>query len=427
MPETRLELRQTQKLSQSLQTVIRLLSLDLDGLSDYMIKAITDNPALEYVPPKKSAQDYAMHVKTYFRGGRGDNAGMEFVAAPVSALEELAEQLRFCRLDKPTAFAARQILMSLSSKGYFTQDLEGFAQEISVPLAAAKAALEAIQSLEPVGIGARSLEECLLLQLRERPEADSLCKTLVQSYLPEIGKRNYKKIAAETGASIAKIRRCIEVIRSLNPVPCSLDKQEVRYIMPEFSVEKDARGELMLLFHNDYYPTFQQDDSFTRLAGMLTDDDERKYAKKMLSSANQLIRAIEMRQTTMEKVARVIVREQRSFFLGEYSLVPLRIDEIAKEIGLHETTVYRAIQDKYLYCSRGTFPLNYFFQRTLSGGESPERVKEMIRSLCAERGKVSDRELAEALLEQGVQISRRTVAKYRSQIDINSSFYREAK
>ncbi len=426
MPETRLELRQTLKLSQSLQTVIHLLSMDLDGLSDYMLKAMTDNPALEYVPPQKSAQDYAMHVKTYFRGGRGESTGMELAAAPVSALDELEEQLRFCNLDKQTAFAARQMLMGLSAKGYFTQSLEDFARETRVSLETAKAALKVIQSLEPAGIGARSLEECLLLQLKERQQTDAFCEELVKHYLPEIGKGNYKKIASETGTSVAKIRRCVEVIRTLNPTPCSLDTQEVRYIMPEFSVEKDADGKLTLLFHNDYYPTFRQDASFNRLAGMLT-DDERTYAKKMVSSANQLIRAIEMRQSTMEKVARVIVREQEAFFLGQYSLVPLRIDEIAEEIGMHETTVYRAIQDKYLYCSRGTFPLNYFFQRKLTGGESPEHVKEMIRALCAERGKVSDRELAEALLEQGVQVSRRTVAKYRSQMDIDSSFYREAK
>ena len=114
------------------------------------------------------------------------------------------------------------------------------------------------------------------------------------------------------------------------------------------------------------------------------------------------------------------------FFLGQYSLVPLRVDDAAAEIGVHETTVYRAIQGKYLTCARGTYPLNHFFQKEIAGGTSAARVKEIIRELCAENGRMSDRAIAEALEKQGISLSRRTVAKYRSQMDIDSSFRRRA-
>jgi RNA polymerase sigma-54 factor len=128
----------------------------------------------------------------------------------------------------------------------------------------------------------------------------------------------------------------------------------------------------------------------------------------------------------MEKVARIIVREQRAFFLGEYSLLPLRIEDAALEIGVHETTVYRALQGKYLCCTRGTFPLAHFFQKEVSGGVSTQRVKEMILDICRGDTKLSDRAIADALKARGVSLSRRTVAKYRAQMNIDSSFRRSA-
>ena len=150
------------------------------------------------------------------------------------------------------------------------------------------------------------------------------------------------------------------------------------------------------------------------------------FARKMQATAAQLIRAVDLRQSTMEKVARIIAREQRAFFLGQYSLVPLRIEDAAREIGVHDTTIYRALQGKYLYCARGMFPLGHFFQKEVSAGVSTARVKEMIQEICRESGKMSDQAIADTLKQRGVSISRRTIAKYRAQMNIDSSFRRSA-
>ena len=424
MTETRLEVQQSQKLSQSLQTAIHLLSLDLEGLSDYLLKTIQENPALEYVPPQKSAQDYAMQVKTRYSSSRGDyTATADLAAAPETAMADLEQQLRLSGLDASTARTAEIMLHTLSPRGYLTQSLEEFASDAGVSPDTARRALEAVQALEPAGIGARTVEECLELQLRERADADPLCYDLIRVHLLDIGRGNIRQIARETGATLARVQQCVETIRSLTPAPCSLRQETVQYIMPEFSVEADAAGQLSILFHNDYYPTFRADENFRRLASSLT-GEEQTYARQMLSSASQLIRAVEMRQTTMEKLARVIVREQQAFFLGQYSLVPLRIDTVARELDVHESTVYRAIQNKYLHCARGTYPLSHFFQKEAAGGESTASVKEMIREICRENGKLSDRAIAEELEKRGVSISRRTVAKYRAQMEIDSSFKR---
>ena len=423
MPENRLEVQQAQKLSQSMQTAIRLLSMDLDELSAEMRQAIQENPALEYVPPQKSAQDYAMVVKTRYRGSKSDYASADVAASTDTAMEELEQQLNMCHLDARTARVAKDMLHMLSPRGYFTQELDEFALEAGVPLETAQSALEAIQSLEPAGVGARTVEECLCLQLQAMADADPLCYDLVRVHLLEIGKGNLRQIAKETGATMAHVKQCVEVIRGLKPIPCSLHTESVQYIMPEFSVEAGEDGQLIIQFHNDYYPTFRLDENFQRLTKTLEDDD-LNYARKMQSSASQLIRAIEMRQSTMEKVAGIIVREQRAFFLGQYSLLPLRIEDAAREIGVHETTVYRAIQNKYLYCARGTFPLSHFFQKEVSEGTSTARIKEIIQEICRDNGRMSDRAIAEELEKRGITLSRRTVAKYRSQMEIDSSFRR---
>lgn len=426
MADTRLAVQQSLKLSQNLQTAIHLLSLDLDGLSDYMQKAVQENPALEYLPPRKSPQEYAMSVRFRYGGSCGVSGGMpETASAPDTALDDLEQQLRLSWLGHDVLRVAIDMLHLLTPRGYFTQDISEFAREAGISPQLAREALRAIQALEPAGVGARTVAECLELQLQMRADADPLCYRLVREYLMEIARGNIRLIARETGAPAAQVTRCVQTIRSLTPAPCCLHDRAPEYIMPEFSVESGEDGRMSIQFHNDYYPSFRQDENFQRLADTLS-GDELAYARKMLVSASQLIQAAELRQKTIDKVARVIVREQHAFFKGDYSLLPLRVDEVSSEIGVHETTIYRAIQNKYLYCDRGTFPLGHFFQRELAGGSSAARVKELIRDICRESVKLSDREIAQALETRGIRLSRRTVAKYRANMEINSSFCRAA-
>ncbi len=424
MPETRLEAQQTQKLSQTMATSLRLLAFDLQEMSEYMARQIQENPSLEYVPPVRSPQDFARNVRIHYSSAADDpDRDPGETAAPETAYADLEQQLRLAELDRDTRHLAVRMLHMLNARGYFTQDLDEFALETGVALPLVKSALHAIQSLEPAGIGARDIEECLSLQLAQREQVDPLCYDLIKSYLLEISRGNYRLIARETGATIAHVRQCVEVIRTLTPIPCILREETSQYIMPEFSVESDAQGVLTIVFHNDYYPTFRADPTFLRLADTLS-GQEKAWARKMIDSTSQLIRAIETRQETIEKVANIIVREQKAFFLGQYSLLPLRCDTVAGELGVHESTVYRAIQNKYLYCARGTFPLQHFFQREYAGGTSAARVKEIIRELCADDPKLSDRLITERLEQRGIRLSRRTVAKYRSQMAITSSFER---
>ncbi|MBQ8093948.1 MAG: RNA polymerase factor sigma-54 [Clostridia bacterium] len=425
MDGQRLQMEQGQKLSQTIQIAIHLLSYDLFELNEQLVKAVQENPALEYVPPVRNPQDYAAQIRTHLRSGRGGSreTAVPEVAQPVTMMEDLEEQLRFCELDQETYKLAADMLWRLNPRGYFPVSLDAYADEMNVTVQAARKALEAVQTLEPVGIGARSVEECLRLQLDARPDADPLCYDLVRVHLLDIGKGNIRQIVRETGAAVGRVQACIDTIRALNPIPCVLSEGETEFIMPEFSVELDETGELQIQFNNDYFPTFRLDGTFRQLSERLG-GDEQVYARKMIHDADQLLHAVDVRQQTMEKVAQIIVREQHAFFRGQYSLLPLRIAAVADEIGVHETTVYRAIQNKYLVCARGTFALGHFFQREVSGGVSTERTKEMIQEICQEKGRISDQKIADILAGRGVKISRRTVQKYRSQMAIDSSFYR---
>ena len=425
MLENRLEMRQTQRLSLQLQTAIRLLSSNLEDLNSEFQKAATHNPSLEIIPPQKNPQEFNVLFRPRNRSPKGSSIPEGYEpAAQQTALDDLMQQLRLCRLDDATQRTARQMLHLLTPHGYFPQELDVFATEAGVSEEIARSALAAIQSLEPAGVGARSVEECLELQLQAKSGVDALCCELVRHYLPDIANGSYRQIARKTGVSEARVRTCVEVIRRLTPFPCSLDQGDVHYILPEFSVETDDSGQLTVIFHNDYFPSLRMDESFVRLSEGLT-GEELAFAQRLKAEATRIIQASELRQTTMQRLADIIVREQRAFFLHRYSVLPLRVDDVAREMGVHETTIYRAVQGKYLYCSRGLLPLNYFFPKEVSGGTSTTRVKELIAEYCRVNEKVSDRAIAEMLEERDITISRRTVAKYRAQMDIESSFHRD--
>lgn len=426
MPENRMELQQTQKLSLGLQTTIRLLTMDMDTLAAELRKAAEENPALEYVPPQKSAMDYAMEVRTHFRPGRSEDIFFDIPAPPESEETQLERQLDEMDLPPDIRRTAIRMVHLLSPRGYFLQSLEEFSKETGADLTICRAALEAVQSLEPAGVGAATVPECLCLQLKARSCEDELCYLLAREYLPEIGKGNLRRIAEKTGNSIRHIAECVEIIRSLSPAPCCLHEDAIQYIMPEFTVSAEPGGLLSIRFHNDYYPTIQPDATFASLSKML-EGDELADVRKMMVSAERMVRAVEMRQRTMEKIADIIAQEQRAFFLGRYHLQPLSVEEVARRIDVHVSTVYRAVQGKFLDCDRGTYPLSYFFQQDVSGGVSRARIQEIIREICAENAGISDREIAECLQKRGISISRRTVAKYRAEMDISSSFTRKSR
>ena len=413
MPQVRQQISQSQKLSQSVCTAIHLLTMGTEELTEEINRAAAENPALEVAPPRLSPS-----------GGKGSPFSQEMpIAAKNSPLEDLKHQLKLAVSDPRLFSCALHLLYSLDSRGYLQQSLSSFAREEGISTLMAQKAMEAIQALEPAGIGARDLTECLLLQLKARPDTDPLCAEIVREYLERAAFGDDRTIARELGVTPERIENCMVVIRGLNPAPVDLDVSDISYVVPEFEVEWQPEGLPRITFFNDYFPTLRTDDDFLHLASSLSGED-KAFARKYILSARQLIRAVDLRQTTMEKLAKCIVKKQSAFFSGQGVLMPLTATEVAETLQVHPTTVYRAIRGKYLRCDQGTFPLSTFLQREISGYSTYD-VQRRVKEMCTENPKLSDRLIGERLKEEGISVARRTIAKYRAQMALCSSYFRE--
>jgi RNA polymerase sigma-54 factor len=360
----------------------------------------------------------------------------DFVAAPSSLFDNLRWQIRVMPAPERLRELAERLIGYLDEDGYLRVPLEEIAQESGCSLPELEEALRLVQSLDPPGIGARSLAECLEIQLRHRRVDDPLAYEIVRKYLPELQKKNIKKLAKQLGAEEERVRNLVNLISSLEPKPgYAYSTTPPAYIRPDVIVRR---------IDNDYY-VFVDDGllsdlrispTYRRLLedpDRLGNEEERKFAREKLKAAQWLVKNINRRKNTLLRVAQAIVDHQREFFdKGINYLKPLTLRQIAEEVGMHESTVARVTSGKYMDTPRGTFEMKYFFSRGLpsdSGEEASNRtVKQMIAELIENddpNNPMSDQRIVELLKEKGINIARRTVAKYREQLGILPSRLRK--
>lgn len=295
----------------------------------------------------------------------------------------------------------------------------------------AEGVLKKIQSLDPPGVGARDLRECLLLQLERETDGYPLEKQIVRDHLDDVVANRLPKIAKATGVSIEEIDEAIKNIKALcNPKPGRVfSSAQVQYVIPDVMVENiDGKWEVRL--EDTYIPRIHISRHYQDMLRQSKDDPKiRAYIKKKIESAKWLIESIEQRQNTLFKIAREIVDYQTPFLeQGIDALRPLKMQFIADRVGVHVSTVSRAIADKYMQTPRGVFALKYFFTGGTTRADGEEKsivaVKQKVRDIVAKEDKshpLSDEEIAAKLKEQGLDIARRTVTKYRKQLAIPSS------
>lgn len=419
--ELRLNVTQQAQLSQQALLAVRLLVMSNSSLAEYSLEQSEKNPALEYLEPKRTG--FPIFLKQSFNSVKSSpSEWIESLPHPEHFSVPLAEQLNFVALSEAKLKAARVIIDALSPDGYLRGPIEDIAHHAGVSMHDAIGGLHAVQSLDPPGVGARSLSECLTLQLSRMGEADELAYAIARDYLPEVGERRYSDIAAALNASVARVRKCCQTLRSLAPRPLNSHVETV-YITPDLSILPAPEGGLMISYFDDYYPMLRLDPGFSGLMKSMSADDKR-FARQTLKDARRVVRAIEMRRDTLDALVRFIADTQRGFLLEGLPLLPLRYRDAALEMNVHETTVYRAARNKYVLCSSGTYPMSHFFQRELPGGGSVEVARTAIRRLCAENPSLSDSDISKMLAEQGISIARRTVNKYRRDMGISSSFTR---
>jgi len=357
-----------------------------------------------------------------------------FVSAETTLADHLAEQMVLAIADPARRMIGQYLIDMVDEAGYLVSDLMSVADKLGAPLAEVEAVLAILQTLDPVGVCARNLTECLTLQLKERDRFDPAMQALV-AHLDLVAKRDFAGLRRICGVNEEDLADMIAELRSLNPKPgLAFGSTLVQPIVPDVFVRLAPDGAWQVELNSDTLPKVLINQRYyTQVSKSTHTDKDKSYLADCLQTATWLVRALDQRAKTILKVSSEIVRQQDAFFAkGVQHLRPLNLKTVADAIGMHESTVSRVTANKYMATPRGIFELKYFFTSAIAaadGGEahSAEAVRHRIRQLIdAETAAdvLSDDTIVEKLHGAGIDIARRTVAKYREAMRIPSSVQR---
>ena len=441
-----LTIEQTQKLSMTPELIqaIQILQYNNQELNEYIDKELLENPILESEYHKESdteididslrdqliqADENVEAYKQWESHSTSDEYSYEnFVAFNYTLTEFLIEQLHFSSLKGQDAEIGRYIIENIDDNGYLSMSLEEICSVLDVDLDSCERVLDLIHTFEPSGVGARDLNECLIIQLASLGELTDEIEFIISNRLKDLADNKYALISKDMGISIAEVQGIADLIKTLEPKPGrGFDSDNsIKYIIPDIYVE-ETNGEYVVSANDVSAPSLHISSYYNSLTEEAKSDKElSNYLNNRFNSAMWLMKSIEQRKKTIYNVASAIVQFQNDFFAkGERFLKPLTLKQIAETVGVHESTVSRAINGKYMQCPRGVFELKYFFTGGIlnedGSGVSSNSIKSMIKEFVdAEDDKkpLSDSKISEMLHEKGIDISRRTVAKYRDDIGI---------
>ncbi len=349
--------------------------------------------------------------------------------------QHLLEQMSGSEMNAQDRGIALVVIGNIDDQGYLRATTSEIASQAGCREEEAEKVIEIVQDLDPAGVGARSLSECLFLQLRRSGRQYSLESRIVQHYLEELSRRKLPEIAKLCHVSLSDVQNAAEAIAKLEPRPGRpFSSEEEQTILPDVVVERDG-DDYTVSLNDEEIPSLRIGDRYKDMLSQSAGDREvRNYLREKIRGGRFFIRCVQQRQHTLLNIAREIVARQRDFFdLGPAHLRPMTMSNVAQAVGVHETTVSRAVSGKYLASPRGLFELKYFFTSgyTMSDGESVSN--ESVRQAIAEivrtedsRRPLSDQDIVAMLSERGLPIARRTVAKYREQIGILPSHLRKS-
>ena len=387
-------------------------------------------------------RDYSSQTRTRRVAPSGEadrklEAMQNTAARPISLQDYLFDQ--YSLLDTPDDLTevAENLIYNIDDDGYLQYGLDEVLESMegSATVGQAERALAIIQSLDPPGIGARDLAECLVLQMRHDPDHHALAREVIREHLEDLYMNRIPKIAKAANASIEQIKEAAEFIGHLNPRPgLAFSSESPPYVIPDIVVEY-VEGDYEVRLEDDRMPRVYVNTAYNRLLrDDRTSDTAKDYIRQKIQAARWLIDSIEQRRNTLYKIARTVVDIQRPFLeKGVRSLVPLKMQTVAQITSVHVSTVCRAIADKYIQTPMGIFPMKFFFTggtRTTDGKlRSRKSVKDLVKEVVDnedKRSPLSDDEVAARLQAQGIDIARRTVTKYRKAMNIPSSRQRRA-
>lgn len=440
-----LQLAQKQVLSQKMQQSVEILQMNTLALSEYIRELAEENPLLEWDETEAPPTDYddrllqklewLAEADEQNRGmyqlerGDADETPQERVGKRErESLEEyLLFQINILNIAEERKNVLRFLAQSVERSGYLEQGaLEETMQRYQLQEACAEELLGILQGLDPPGVGARSAKECLLIQLRGCG-ASPLAIQMTEKHLEDLAKNKLSHVAKALKVPLADVVKAFAEMLACEPKPGRgfQDGGAVEYIVPDVLVERHAEG-LRVSLNTMTTPGLSISQSYMKMLKNDATQETKDYISTKLRQAEWVLQCISKRESTLAATADSIVAHQRAFFLhNDGQLKPLRMVDIAEQMEVHESTISRAVRDKYLQCDRGVFPLSFFFSKALAaegeGAVSADSIQQKIRQMIAQEDKrkpLSDRELTEILNAEKIQISRRTVAKYREAMGI---------
>jgi len=383
-------------------------------------------------------RDYMAQNVSYASRNQDDEERRQFffdsLATQETLQQHLLEQLNTADVSAAQRNAAELIIGNIDDLGFLPVSLEDISATGQIPVADLKPILELIQTFHPVGVGAHDLRDCLLIQLRRLGKESSLEYRIVDQHLEDLGRKKFPEIARRLGVSIDEVQRGANFISTLDPRPGQIFAPDPNsYVLPDVTVEKVGDSYAVTL-NGDQIPHLRISKTYKDLMAQGRNALEvRDYIRDKIRSGKFLIKSIHQRQQTILNIATEIVKRQSEFLdHGTAFLKPMTMVQIAEVVGVHETTVSRAISGKYMATPQGVFEMKYFFTpgyQTADGvALSNTSVKEAIADLVRHEGArnpLSDKEIVEILSERGIPIARRTVAKYRAELNILPSNLRK--
>lgn len=472
-----MNLKQTQNLMMTpqLQQAIKLLTLTHLEMTNVISQEMVENPMLEesggesskaelekrskenteaksddfngpdIIDNSKDNFDWDKYIDAYNNtsstpytkefASKDDAPNYENMVSRGATLQEHLEwQLRMENLTEEEWRLARGVIHNLNDEGYLDENLEEILKESELEREDALEILKMIQHLDPVGCATTSLQECLLAQARAMEEPAPLVELILKDHLDDLMKKDYKNIAKELCLDLDKVKDAECVIHTFHPKPGRLiSPAETQYVVPDIFV-KDVGGELVINLNDDGVPRLKISKLYQNLLKKGNDDETNDYVQDKLRSAMWLIKSIENRQKTIEKVSNAIVKYQPEFFRkGTAYLKPMILKDIANEIGMHESTVSRVTTNKFMHTPIGTYELKFFFNAGIGGKNggidtTSESLKLKIKDLIGNedpRKPLSDQKIADILKKSDIKVARRTVAKYREMLNILPSSKRK--
>ena len=482
MAKMSLNLKQTQNMMMTpqLQQAIKLLTLTHLEMTNVIAKEMVENPMLEeknsesttsevekekasgqeqksddfagpeLIEGSKEDFDWDKYIDAYNStssspymkegGGKEDAPNYENMVSRGENLQEHLEwQLRMESLTESEWEFAQLVIHNLNGDGYLEENIEKIISQTELDPEDAFELLRMIQNLDPIGCASHSLQECLEVQASALDEPSPLVLLIIKNHLDDLMKKDLEAIITELGVALDQVKEAECIIHSFHPKPGRLiSPEETHYVVPDIFI-KEVGGEFKVFLNDEGVPSLKISNFYRNLIqkGRNAGESETsEYVKDKLRSAEWLIKSIENRQKTIEKVANAIVQYQPEFFKkGVAYLKPMILKDIAREIGMHESTVSRVTTNKYMHTPLGTFELKYFFNAGIGGknggvdiaGETLKlKIHELIKNEDTKKP-LSDQKIADILSKSDIKVARRTVAKYREMMNILPSSKRKSK